>query len=497
MVNIFRQHQKTLMIAVTVIVIVSFIWLYNRTQFEQIGKGRIGTVFGREVTMGDLDRSQRMFQLGLSLGFFEWAQTLGGMTAERSPGDFFLNSSVLENERARLGIAPSEESILETIRGLRRFQTNGQFDPNKYAMFVQDELSPRGFTESQLEEVVRSALSLSTLKTIIGSTIEVSPTEVRAICDLQFRKSEASIVRFKQEDLVEGVTVADDEIAKAFEARKDRYQSEEQRKVKFVKLSLDEAQAKLEKKEKTGALQALADKAQAFAESLLQPETTFESAAKQAGIEVAETGLFPQGAPDPALGSEPRLVSAIFQIPADHPDSDVIQSGDSFYVVRIAEVVPSKPLTLDEAKPRVTADLKAEKARETMDASAKELRAKIEEALKGGKPFEQAASEAGAKPEKLPAFSIADVSGGAGPPAEVVMKVTEMKEGELSPFVPGEDQGFLIYLEKRVPLDEDLASQQKGRIEMLLERGRRDAAFAEWLRLRREEAGKLAEGLFR
>jgi hypothetical protein len=492
MVNIFRKHQKSLMAAVTVVVIISFIWLYNRTQFEQIGRGRIGTLYGKDLTVGDLDRSQRMFQLGIELGFYEWAQALAGMTPDRSAEQFFLNSAVVAHESEKLRIAPSDASVMETIRGLRRFQTNRQFDPNKFAAFIQEELAPRGFTQTQLEEVVKSALALSMLKNIIGSTVEVSPSEVRALCDIQFRKHEASIVRFKTEEFAPGVAVSDEEIAGAFEARKDQFRSDEKRKIRYVKLSLDPEQAKLEKRDRTAALQALADKGQAFAESLLAAEANFDAAAARAGLPVAATGAFSIKVPDPALAAERELLPAIFAIPADQPDSDVIQSGESFFVVHLDEIVPSHPLALEEAKPDVEKQLREEKARQAMEAAAADLRKAVEGAMQSGKTFEQAVADVGRKAEKLAAFSIADVRGEVGPPVEVALKVPEMKEGELSGFVPGGEGGFLVRMEKRLPLDEDQFLQEKGRVEMLLGDGRRNAAFAEWLRLRREEAGGLA-----
>ena len=70
---------------------------------------------------------------------------------------------------------------------------------------------------------------------------------------------------------------------------------------------------------------------------------------------------------------------------------------------------PPRPLTLEEARPegRLQA-IKEERTRAAVAAKAEETRTKVADALKAGKPFADAAKEAGQTVQDVPAYSQAE-----------------------------------------------------------------------------------------
>ena len=130
-----------------------------------------------------------------------------------------------------------------------------------------------------------------------------------------------------------------------------------------------------------------------------------------------------------------------------------------------------------------------ERGNEALGLKAAELRKKIEEAMKAGKSFADAAKEAGATPEPFPAFSQAEPKMDQPDARDVMMRSSDLAVGELSDFVPTQTGGLLIYIDKRLPVDESNFDKEKTRIVEGIERMLTEAAFQQWLKERRGLAG--------
>src|SRR5207248_2971172 len=70
-------------------------------------------------------------------------------------------------------------------------------------------------------------------------------------------------------------------------------------------------------------------------------------------LSVKITGDFTQAAPDPELKQDSQLVQAAFQLSNDEPTSEPIQGADGFYILHLVGITPARPLTLEEAKPKI------------------------------------------------------------------------------------------------------------------------------------------------
>jgi peptidyl-prolyl cis-trans isomerase D len=489
MVNLLRKHQQFLMILVTIVVIIAFAWLYNTTRFEKIGAGMVATVYGQGVSQGDIDRYARKMQLAYELGLFDLLRSTGAMDRERGLEDFVFNSIVLQHEAKVLQIQPVEDDVYQEVKTLPIFQTNGAFDPARYGAFVQTALGPRGFTEAHLEDLVRENLRLKRLRELLAATVEVSPTEFRAAYEQQTRKVEISVVRLQRADFLAGAQATDEEVARLFEQRKAAFKTEEKRQARFVKFELPEDQAKLEGKARMEALQKLADVAQGFAQAMLEKDADFAKVAEARGAKIEQTGEFTQAKPDPLLAAAPEVVGTIFLLTPDQPNSDVIAQRTSFYVVQLQRVEPGRPQTLDEVKPQLVEEVRNMRAQEWLNARGAELRGKLEEQMKGGKTFADAATAAGVQAEKLPAFSPAEPLTDNRPENGNIMSAAmDLAEGELGPFLPVGEGGVLIHVEKRYPIDEAKLAQDAPAMQEAFSRYRQEMVFREWLRLRRDAA---------
>ena len=150
-------------------------------------------------------------------------------------------------------------------------------------------------------------------------------------------------------------------------------------------------------------------------------------------------------------------------------------------------------MTFEEARDRLTDELKHERAQEAMNLKAAEIRNKIAAEMKAGKSFADAAeAAAGVKPEAFPAFSAEDIAMGkfADKPdgAAVMQAAKSLNEGETSMLIPTEKGGVMIHLDKREPIDEAKFKAEEARVAEGVADIRATVLFQEWLKLRRAAA---------
>src|SRR5206468_5667724 len=113
-------------------------------------------------------------------------------------------------------------------------------------------------------------------------------------------------------------------------------------------------------------------------------------------------------APDPQMKADAQVGTAAFKLSAQEPNSDPIQVANGFYILHLVGITEARPLTLEEAKPKIVDALKKSRARELMSTKSGELVQQLREATKTGQPLDAVIQKAGVKPEKLPAFSLID-----------------------------------------------------------------------------------------
>lgn len=493
MINIFRKHQQGLMIVITILVIISFAWLYNsRTSMRAVTSSDdlIAMVYGRGLTKLEAQRLATKMDLAVDLGLFDLVQNLTGTSREQMYNDFVLNLIVLEHEAEANQVRPSEEEVVAEVKKLEPFQTQNQFDPQKYAIFVQEKLAPRGFTEVQLEEVVRADLKVRKLKALVGSTVAAAPSELRAAYDAQYQKSVLSLVRLDLAGFAAGIEISNDDARKAFDQRKDSLKTEETRKVKLVTISLPSGAGDkpLQGKERMEALKKAAETANDFTQAMLAPDANFDAVAAKFNLTVVQTGEFSQAKPDAKLA--PSVVAEAFKITLKDPNSDAVQTENGYSILHLEKVIPARPLTFEEAAAPLKEALKNERAREALAIKSGEISKKIQDAVKAGKSFADAAKEAGLKAESFPEFSLAELGDLMKNPEapSIIQKSLEMSVGQVSDLVPSAQGGVLVYVEKRIPVDEAKFNKDKAALQERFTTMKQNFAFREWLRIGRDAA---------
>jgi peptidyl-prolyl cis-trans isomerase D len=512
MITILRKHSRWLMIVIAVLAMPFCLYFVRTDWMSALRSNTAGKLYGRDISTIEIERGGRLFQLARNLGMGELLSELLGQwhperaktqsEAEREAAqEFAIDLMVLRHEAEALGIRPTTADIASVVTKMRAFRGDaGSFDLKRYNDIVQNALGPLGFTEAQIEELAGDQIRLERVKELLSTGVTVSQAESRTNFEQIYSKFEVSVVRFKTSEVANEVKISDDEIAKYYEGAKEQLKSEEKRKVQFVAMTLSESEKKLTGKERIDALQKLSDKANDVAQAVAEKNADFAAVTAKFQLPVKTTGDFTQAAPDPELKQDSQLIQSAFQLSQDDPTSEPIQGADGFYILHLAGITPARPLTLEEAKPKIVEALKARKERELVSIRAANVAHDLGEALKAGDTIAKAAQKLNLKLEKVSPFSLADelapkASAASDKTPDLPMiknAVADLHPNEVTDPLPTSDGAVVAVVEKRDPPDPAQDAANRASLDERILQGKRAMIFAEWLRERRRVAGAQA-----
>ena len=490
------------MIVIAILAIPFIFYFVQRPDYGAIGRDQFARIYDRNVSVLEAQQFGRLLSLAQALGMTDFVGTMtagGGMNQNQAAVQFIVNLLVLRHEADRLGIRPSASEIAEVVRKLPAFQGDSGFDINKFNELVQNGLAPLGLAEDHIEQLVRYQISLNEIQKILAAGVSLPKSELDENFQRGYDKFHVSVIRLHAADFDKDIKISDEDVQKYYEAHKAELKTDEKRKVEFVQLTLKEEEKKLTGKERIEALQKLADRATDFTQALLEKGTDFKQAAAKFQLPVLETGEFSVAEPDPQLKGDRQLSAAAFKLSEQEPNSDAVQVADGFYILHLTGKTESRPLTAEEAKPKIVEALKKTRSRELMSTKGAELVQQLREAKKSGQPVDAVMEKAGVKPEKLPAFSLIEEESEKSESKEqnkqspellsIKEAVMLLSPGDVTDFVPSGTDGLIAVLEKREPLGDATAGDKKAAFEKRILENKERIVLIEWLHDRQEAAG--------
>jgi hypothetical protein len=495
MMKLLRKHRHWLMIVIAILAIPFVFYFVQRPDYGAMRSDHFARIYDRNISVVEAQQNGRLLGLARALGMSDFLENLTAFA--KTADDAVVNLLVLRHEAARLGIRPDSSEIANVVRALPVFQGESGFDMKKFSDFVQNALAPNGLNEEHIEQLVRDELCLNQIKQLLAAGVSVPQAELDADYARGHDKLYVSLIRLRPADFAKDIAVSDEDAQKYYEAHKAELKSDEKRKVEFVNLALTDEQKKLTGKERIEALQQLSDRANDFTQALLEKDADFKRAAAKFQLPVRTTGEFTAKAPDPQLNVDPQLSAAAFKLSMQEPNSDPIQVADGFYILHLAGVVEARPLTIEEAKPKIVDAIKSSRSRELMSTKGAEIVQKLREATRSGQPLEAAIQKAGVQVEKVPPFSLFDESTEAKDKdlkkeqadlTAIKNAVAYLNAGEISDFLPADNTGLIAVLEKREPSADANDREKKAAFEKRLLGSKERIVFYEWLRERQQAA---------
>lgn len=477
------------MLLIAALTIIAFAFLYNTTEMNRVGSNTVAKIYGRTVMQVDVERALRNYQLSLALGQFDLVRHLAGAakTEDEAANNFIWNLMVLQHEAKALDIEPGEQEVVARIKSLPVFQQDGRFDPVKYSDFVQQQLAPRGFSERQLEDVIRDSLRLEGIKALVELPAMVLPGDIEPVL-ARMTPMDVELVEFDSTVAAEAVAVSDEELQKAFDERRGSLQVPEMRSLRYVTFSIPEDAAAKGGKDRIGALQKVASATSDFAQALADSGAGMADFGAKKQMEAHVTPLFDaKGVPDGKVsGHDAEVIEAAKEVAFRlHPQAgsyEIVELGDKGYaVIEVVEVKAPRPQEFDEARADLRAELIAQKRNHAIVEKASKVLPGLRAKLAAGEPLAKAAEAEGLKVQEMKGLNLFD-QGLTPDEREIAIAAADLPEGKLGDLQGRTGGGgFAVYVAKRSEPDAKELAERRPMIEQGALEGKKMLMFAQWL----------------
>jgi hypothetical protein len=145
---------------------------------------------------------------------------------------------------------------------------------------------------------------------------------------------------------------------------------------------------------------------------------------------------------------------------------------------------------LEEAKDQIVTGIKKGKVQEAILAKGQQIRSQIEEAIKGGATFADAAQKAGLKVESAEPFAMMGKPDMKNPVFVALrMNQVELQPGQISGVLFESEDGLLVHLDSKDPIDENKYQADKKAQYASFNDYFAGQMFREWLRVATQKAG--------
>ncbi len=387
------------------ILVLSFaLWGIGDIFLRPRGAGVAATVDGREITVAEL---ARQFEISLR----ELSDRLGSPIDRTHPLAASALNDALQTLIARrlveayaddLGIGVSDEEVAQAIREDPRFGSKNGIDRTRLELYLRSRgISEAAFVEQVRADLIRNRLLVSLATPVRGSRFlarllydyrNESRTGEALFVDSSAQKVEepddevlrgylkehaeafqrpefrsVKLVVLRAEDLVDEISVDEEELRRLYEARKDMFREPERRRI--VQLLVPDEETARQAREMLAQGRSMDEVAEAL---------------KEKGAELSTLG------PVPRDQLPPKLAEVAFSLKKGEI-SDPVQTPFGWHILQVAEIEPEHVASFEEKREELERELKLQKASEQLP----DLAASLDDELAAGSTLDEAAQHLG------------------------------------------------------------------------------------------------------
>jgi hypothetical protein len=530
MFGTIRKHQTWLWAVIITLTIISFLYFFLPN--TKLGNGaastELGSINGKKVSREAFVQAEREVFLQYFFRNGNWPSDdarKSGFDERRETYQWLL----LTQKQEEAGIHISSDVLAQTgremLRPLERANVTG---PD---VFIKQVLEPKGFTVDDFERFVRHYLGIQELIATYGlSGRLVTPEEAKGLYVRENQELVAQAVLFSTTNFLSAVSVPADAISQFYSNRVAMYRIPDRVQVSYVRFGvtnlLAQAEQELNKTNfneiieanfqrvgtntfkdaktpeeikakirseiiRSRAMAEARKQAAEFATVLFDKQPAraenLEQLAKEKGLKPEVSLPFDreQGPSDLEVGAD--FTKIAFTRTSDDPFGGPIAGRDGFYVFAIKGQLPSEIPPLTQVKAKVEQDYKMSQASSMARTAGATAYTAITNGLAHGKTFEAACAEAKVTPLKVPPLSLRTPS--LTGDLEDHLNLNQLKQlafstfpGQVSPFQPTAEGGIILYVEKKLPIDEKKMQTELPEFVNSVRQTRQNEAFNDWFR---------------
>ena len=311
--------------------------------------------------------------------------------------EFLVQKLLLLEAASGYDMAISDQSINALITSMPSFQTEGQFDPQRYRLLLSDQ----GYTPAGFRKALREDVLVSQLRSGIGGAEFVTAAELAQMTAIQEEQRDLRYLRIPIDRFRDSNAVAESEVEAWYEANQLRYQTEENVALDYIELRQQDFEPELTEAEvrklyelEKDSLQVPEIRAvshilfeQGEAESEQDLQARIASVTAQLEVDAANfPALAKQYSQDPgsaSLGGELGLTSgdtfpaeietAVAQLALDEV-SEPVESEAGWHLLLVTEIRGGATPAFDEVRMELEQRLRGERAQRELLRVVESLR---------------------------------------------------------------------------------------------------------------------------
>jgi len=442
-----KKTAKKIWIFLAIIVIPPFIfWGSGSLMRNKEEETYAGKLFGKNISLlefkdaADAARNQMVMQFGDKYEEMQKYLNLESLAWDRL---------ILLMEAKKRKIKTSDNEVVQLLQSYPFFQKKGRFDNIIYAQMLQYVFH----TQARIfEEQTRQNLVLSKLYNQVTDSVSVTDAEVKE----EYRKAneEVSIhyIASLSSDFEKDITASEQEIKDYFTKNSLKFKQPLSFNIEYVSMGLEGAEK-----------QAIEDKIKSLL-SQLKKNKPFNEVAKDAGLELKESGLFNQTDAIPGIGWSPEILNQISKATAGQFLNPILLDK-TYYIIKLKEkkepYIPGLETVTDKAKDAFIKEKAMELAREKIENCLKNLKEMYQSDPKSA-DFEKSAKEYGLKSNSTDLFKYGSYIEGIGVSDNFWTTARNLKEDEFSGIIEVPAGFYIIKLKSKVEIDaKKFESEQK------------------------------------
>jgi peptidyl-prolyl cis-trans isomerase D len=435
----------------------------------------IATVDGRQILGDQVDREATQIRAAVQQMYGTAAPTvLKTINVRQEAVERLIENQLVEEEARHLGISISDQALQDKIAKEPVFQRDGQFDFDTY----QDVLRNNNLLPSEYENAERDRMISDTLRSMIGSGVQVSDDEVHHAYNLANEKIGLRYIELSENDFLTKVTITENLAADYYKKNAEQFREPVRVKMTYVHYDPLAMAAKYTPSDKevedyykrnakgrfTHADEVHArhilisvpagasdnEKAAAKAKALdvlKQAQAKGGDFAKLAAKYSDDTSNKLQGGDLGTFGRGQMIKPFEDAVFAMKPGQiTMVETHFGFHIVKLEESKPAHIDTLAEAKPKIIQELRTQAgAKLGREAAQQDLAAAL-----GGASLADLAKKRGLEAVDTPMFAQGEPLGGIEQDRELMEAAFKVEPGNVS-VVPEKGSPYVIKVLARQP----------------------------------------------
>src|SRR5579885_2213345 len=448
-----------------------FIWSFGTGFFNQVHP--VATVDGQRIPPDQVENEARRLRQTIQSMYGEnAAAVLKSVNIREEALDQIIEKQLIAREAQHLGLHVGNSSLESKIASQKVFQEDGRCDLDIY----REVLRQNGLTPHEYEDGMRTAMVADTLQHMIEDGVNVSEDEARHVYNLNNLRIGLAYIRIPWEQYRARVNPTAEQIAAYYKQYAERFRRPEREKIAFIHyqpLMLAASYAPNDKEIEDYYKRNLKSRfthpdlvhARHILVSVPAAATTAEKAAAKAKADDIVKQLKAGGdfsrlaekySDDTSnkhkggdLGFFPRgqmikpFEEAVFKMKPG--EIAIVETNFGYHVVKVDETRPAHVDTLEEARPKIIEEMRAQ-------AGAKLARQALDEdlgAALAGANLQDLAKKRGLDVVEPPSFARGDAIQGVAPESGLAQKAFSMEAGQVG-TLPG-NAPFLFKVIEKTP----------------------------------------------